>query len=143
MCQEGLVPCQPRPFRITDDADAEAAANMPDLVKRYFTADRPGRKVVCDITYIHTWRDFIYPATVIDCYWQESCRLVDRRSHAHRTGRRRAQERGLNQRDRGECDLQLRQGKCRRIQPVGGVSSLDGRARDALLNGQNGCVLGL
>lgn len=33
---EGLVPCQPRPFRITTVADAEAA--MPDLVKRDFWA---------------------------------------------------------------------------------------------------------
>ena len=41
---------------------------MPDLVKRDFTADRPGVKFVGDITYIHTWQGFIYLATVIDCY---------------------------------------------------------------------------
>ena len=68
MRQEGLVPCQPRPFRITTEADAEAAAAMPDLVRRDFTADRPGIKFVGDITYIHTWQGFIYLATVIDCY---------------------------------------------------------------------------
>ena len=51
MRAEGLVACQPRPFRITTEADAEAAANMPDLVKRDFTADRPGVKFVGDITY--------------------------------------------------------------------------------------------
>jgi putative transposase len=68
MRQQGLVACQPRPFRITTAADAEAAANMPDLVKRDFTADRPGVKFVGDITYIHTWQGFIYLATVIDCY---------------------------------------------------------------------------
>lgn len=68
MRQVGLVACQPRPFRITTEADAEAAANMPDLVKRDFTADRPGVKFVGDITYIHTWQGFIYLATVIDCY---------------------------------------------------------------------------
>ncbi|MDH6236416.1 transposase InsO family protein [Cryobacterium sp. CG_9.6] len=68
MRQIGLVACQPRPFRITTEADAEAAANMPDLVKRDFTADRPGVKFVGDITYIHTWQGFIYLATVIDCY---------------------------------------------------------------------------
>ena len=64
----GLIACQPRPFRVTTEADAKAAANMPDLVKRDFTADRPGRKFVGDITYIHTWQGFIYLATVIDCY---------------------------------------------------------------------------
>ena len=68
MRQENLIPCQPRPFRVTTDADAEAAANMPDLVQRDFTADRPGAKFVGDITYIHTWQGFIYLATVIDCY---------------------------------------------------------------------------
>ena len=68
MRQEALIPCQPRPFRVTTDADATAAALMPDLVKRDFTADRPGVKFVGDITYIHTWQGFIYLATVIDCY---------------------------------------------------------------------------
>ena len=71
MRQEGLVPCQPLPFRVTTHADAEAAASMPDLVKRDFTADRPGVKFVGDITYIHTWQGFIYLATVIDCYSQK------------------------------------------------------------------------
>jgi transposase InsO family protein len=68
MRQIGLMACQPRPFRITTEADAEAAATMPDLVKRDFTATRPGVKFVGDITYIHTWQGFIYLATVIDCY---------------------------------------------------------------------------
>lgn len=68
MRQEQLVPCQPRPFRVTTEADVEAAASMPDLVQRDFTADRPGVKFVGDITYIHTWQGFVYLATVIDCY---------------------------------------------------------------------------
>jgi hypothetical protein len=140
MRQEGLLPCQPRPFRVATEADAEAAANMPDLLERDFIADRPGVKFVGDITYIHTWQRFIYLATVIDCYWQESRRLVDRRSHAHRTGRRRAQERCVNQPGRGEGGLSFRQGE-RRLH-VGGVSGLGGRARDAFLDGENGGVLG-
>lgn len=68
MRDEGLVACQPRPFRVTTEADAQAAAGMPDLVVRDFTADRPGIKFVGDITYIHSWAGFIYLATVIDCY---------------------------------------------------------------------------
>jgi transposase InsO family protein len=44
--QEGLVACQPRPFRVTTEADALAAANMPDLVKRDFTATRRFRALV-------------------------------------------------------------------------------------------------
>ena len=50
MRQEGLVACPPRPFRITTEADAVAAATMPDLLKRDFTADRPGCKFIGDIT---------------------------------------------------------------------------------------------
>jgi transposase InsO family protein len=68
MCQEGLVACQPRPFRVTTEADAVAEANMPDLLTRDFTAERPGVKFVGDITYIHTWQGFVYLAKVIDCY---------------------------------------------------------------------------
>ena len=67
MRAESFVACQPRPFRVTTEADAAAAASMPDLVKRNFTADRPGRKFLGDITYIHTWQGFIYLATVVDC----------------------------------------------------------------------------
>jgi len=68
MRDEQLISCQPRPFRVTTDADEHAAADMPDLVERDFTADRPGVKFVGDITYIHTWAGFVYLATVIDCY---------------------------------------------------------------------------
>lgn len=50
MREEDLVPCQPRPFRTTTEADAEAAAKIPDLMRRNFTADRPGEKFVGDIT---------------------------------------------------------------------------------------------
>ncbi len=56
------------PVRVTTHADADAAADMPDLVRRDFTADRPGMKFVGDITYIHTWEGFVYLAMVIDCY---------------------------------------------------------------------------
>ena len=55
MRQEQLVPCQPRPFRVTTVSDAEAVASIPDLVERDSTADRPGAKFIGDITYIHTW----------------------------------------------------------------------------------------
>ena len=66
MASLGLVACQPRPFRVTTQADGHAS--ITDHVKRDFTADRPGVKFVGDITYIHTWQGFLYLATVIDCY---------------------------------------------------------------------------
>jgi transposase InsO family protein len=67
MRELGLAPCQPRPWRVTTIAD-ETASATPDLVARDFTADTPGRKLVSDITYVHTWAGFLYLATVIDCH---------------------------------------------------------------------------
>lgn len=67
MREMDLAPCQPRPWRITTVAD-EAAPQTPDLMERDFTAEAPGRRLVGDITYIHTWAGFLYLATVIDCH---------------------------------------------------------------------------
>jgi transposase InsO family protein len=67
MREMGLVACQPRPWRpvttIAGDADT-----IPDLVRRDFTADAPGTKLVGDITYVRTWEGWLYLATVIDCH---------------------------------------------------------------------------
>ena len=37
MRTQGLIACQPRPFRVTTEANEEAAKDMPDLVGRNFT----------------------------------------------------------------------------------------------------------
>ena len=66
MARLGLVACQPRPFRITTVPGQEPGP--ADLLRRDFTADAPGTKLVGDITYITTWAGFAYLATVIDCY---------------------------------------------------------------------------
>jgi putative transposase len=66
MAELGLVPCQPRPYRVTTQPDETAAT--PDLVGRDFTAKAPGEKLVGDITYIRTWAGWLYLATVIDCH---------------------------------------------------------------------------
>src|SRR5664280_1307721 len=50
-----LRPCQPRPWRPTTTVAGDAAT-VPDLLCRDFTADRPGVKLVGDITYIPTWQ---------------------------------------------------------------------------------------
>jgi transposase InsO family protein len=71
MRELGLVACQPRPWRHSlTEADAAAAA-LPDLVRRDFTAAAPGRKMVGDITYIPTWEGWVYLATVIDCHTKQ------------------------------------------------------------------------
>jgi putative transposase len=61
-----LVPCQPRPWRhsLTEQGPA---GPIPDLVNRDFSAEKPGEKMVGDITYIPTWEGWVYLALVIDC----------------------------------------------------------------------------
>lgn len=66
MRELGLVPCQPKPWRPTTTVAGDAS-DLPDLVRRDFTANKPGTKLVSDITYIRTWAGWLYLATVIDC----------------------------------------------------------------------------
>ncbi len=42
------------------------ARPAPDLVERNFTAERPDRLWVADITYVPTWASFLYLAVVLD-----------------------------------------------------------------------------
>jgi transposase InsO family protein len=70
MRELGLVTVQPRPYRKTT-VQGEQDYDVPDLVRRDFTADRPGMKLVGDITYISTWQGWLYLATVIDCFNKE------------------------------------------------------------------------
>ena len=68
MRELGLEPCQPKPWRFSlTDSDGQEH-HIPDLVRRDFTAEAPGHKMVGDITYIPTWEGWVYLATVIDCY---------------------------------------------------------------------------
>jgi putative transposase len=67
MRELGLEPCQPKPWRRSLTEQDGQAGPIPDLVNRDFTAQRPGQKMVGDITYIPTWEGWIYLATVIDC----------------------------------------------------------------------------
>ena len=66
-----LEPCQPKPWRhgLTEGDGQEH--DIPDLVKRDFSAAAPGKKMVGDITYIPTWEGWLYLATVIDCHTKE------------------------------------------------------------------------
>jgi transposase InsO family protein len=53
-----------RRFKTTVPTDA---ADRPlDLVRRDFTAERPNQLWVSDLTYVATWRGFVYVAFVID-----------------------------------------------------------------------------
>jgi putative transposase len=70
MRQLGLVPCQPRPYKTTTIRGA-GDTDTADLVRREFTTECPGTKLVGDITYIPTWEGWLYLATVIDCFNKE------------------------------------------------------------------------
>ncbi len=72
-----------RSFRRTTISD-EAATRPAGLVQRAFTADRPNRLWVADLTYVATWTGFVYVAFVIDGYsrkivgWRVCCtRIVE------------------------------------------------------------------
>ena len=62
----GLEAAQPR-AKVRTTVPAEDLDQRPDLMRRDFTADEPGRKWCGDITYISTWSGFVYLATVLDC----------------------------------------------------------------------------
>ena len=47
---------------------AESKDDRPDLVDRNFTAERPNQLWVSDLTYVATWRGFVYVAFVIDVF---------------------------------------------------------------------------
>jgi transposase InsO family protein len=68
MAQAGLRGAvRGRGFKRTTIAD-ENAPRPADLVQRNFTADRPNRLWVADLTYVATWAGFVYVAFVIDVF---------------------------------------------------------------------------
>lgn len=56
-----------RTFKTTTIPDT-AALRPPDLVTRQFTATQPNQLWVADLTYVATWRGFVYVAFVIDVF---------------------------------------------------------------------------
>ena len=68
----GGVSPAPRPTTTVPAADL---AGRPDLIERNFTADAPARKLVGDITYIHTREGFVYLATVTGLLLEKNCWL--------------------------------------------------------------------
>jgi transposase InsO family protein len=56
-----------RRFRKTTVVD-EAAQRPMDLVRRDFSADRPNRLWVADLTFVATWAGFVYVAFILDAF---------------------------------------------------------------------------
>lgn len=63
----GLRCRHPRRWPATTTRGPEQA-ELPDLVQRDFTAQKPDEKWVGDITYLDTGQGWAYLATVVDCY---------------------------------------------------------------------------
>jgi transposase InsO family protein len=61
---EGVV--RGRKFKTT--TPDTKAVHPPDLVQRDFTAVRPNQLWVADLTYVATWRGFVYVAFVFDVF---------------------------------------------------------------------------
>ena len=87
MRSQGLEAAQPR-RKVRTTVPAADLGSRPDLVRRDFTANRPGVKWVGDITYIRTWEGFVYLATVPGLLHEESSRVRDGGQHAHRSDMR-------------------------------------------------------
>ena len=71
--------------RVRTTRPAEGAVRPADLVQRDFTASRPNRLWVSDLTYVATWAGVAYVCFIIDAF---SRRIVGC-AHAHRHGARR------------------------------------------------------
>jgi putative transposase len=68
MCAMGLKgTTRGRAWVVTTRVDA-AAERPADLVDRRFVATRPNQLWVADVTYVATWRGFVYVAFVIDVF---------------------------------------------------------------------------
>lgn len=68
MRELGLVSCQAKRWVPRTTVPAADVNEVPDLVQRTFESDKPGAKLVGDITYISTWQGWVYLATVLDCH---------------------------------------------------------------------------
>jgi putative transposase len=77
----------------------EAAMRPQDLVTRQFKATAPNQLWVADLTFVATWRGFVYVAFVIDVFAR---RIVGwRASSSQRSGSRCARAGALRSADRG------------------------------------------
>ena len=54
--------------RVRTTVSDEKAARPPDLVERDFTADRPNRLWVTDLTYVPTWAGVAYVCFIVDAF---------------------------------------------------------------------------
>ena len=76
MRQMGLEGVRRGPrFKVTTVAD-EAIQRPADRVERDFTAQQPNQLWVADLTYVATWKGFVYVAFAIDVFSRMDCGLA-------------------------------------------------------------------
>jgi putative transposase len=134
MGELGLVGVRRGKTRRTTTPDV-AAARPADLVERDFSASRPNRLWVADLTYVATWSGLVYVALVIDAFsrflvgWQASRSLrTDLALDALEMAiwRRQARLEGLvHHSDRGSQYLSIRY--TQRLAEAGAVTSVGSR----------------
>lgn len=105
--------------RLRTTIPADVAERPLDLVERNFAAERPNRLWVSDLTYVATWRGFVYVAFVIDTFsrrivgWRVSSSLksdlaLDALEQAICEREEARQERLVHHSDRGVQYLSIR-----------------------------------
>ena len=129
-----------------------AMADRPlDLVERDFSAERPNQLWVSDLTYVATWRGFVYVAFVIDVFsrrivgWHVSTSLtsdlaLDALEHAIYDRDNAARGRLIHHSDRGSQYLSIRYTE--RLAEAGIEPSVGSRG-DSYDNAQAESVIGL
>ena len=76
-----------KPAKVRTTIPAEEHPPLPDLVGRRFTPAAPDVMWCGDITYVPTGEGWLSFASVLDLGSASLGRLLDGRTHAHRTGR--------------------------------------------------------
>ncbi|WP_410673396.1 IS3 family transposase [Amycolatopsis sp. cmx-4-68] len=71
MREHGLAGITRRKRRTTTRPAASPVAPVADLIRRDFTAEKPGTRLVGDITCLPTFQGWLYLATVIDLHTRE------------------------------------------------------------------------
>jgi transposase InsO family protein len=71
MREHGLAGITRRKRRTTTRPAAGPVAPVADLIRRDFTAEKPGQRLVGDITCLPTFEGWLYLATVIDLHTRE------------------------------------------------------------------------
>ena len=81
-----------RSRRVRTTVPDEGARRPSDLVERDFTADRPNRLWVTDLTFVSTWQGVAYVCFIVEAFSRRIVAWVGCSTHAHRNGPRRTRD---------------------------------------------------